>query len=228
MCERVGEDATEAGERDRERDGVMKCDTERVGRGWSCSCVSAHEGCTISAAAQVKLNSNPRIKNLCWFAKPDYWHFPTFLYCHPTVRWPLHALNFCHLQRKWPPVIYLFMHTQMSFQLSIRKAVELWNEKKKECGQKNTDTHTQFLPHASHICPGGPLVRSPGIQTTVQLLPLHLNIEPVLFLKELPHPSKSLETIITSLHAPAIRGQVCCTNSFIPAGCWQASDCCLL
>lgn len=33
MCERVGEDATEAGERDRERDGVMKCDTERVRRG---------------------------------------------------------------------------------------------------------------------------------------------------------------------------------------------------
>lgn len=138
MCERVGEDATEAGERDRERDGVMKCDTERVGRGWSCSCVSAHEGCTISAAAQVKLDSNPRIKNLCWFAKPDYWHFPTFLYCHPTVRWPLHALNFCHLQRKWPPVIYLFIYAYTNV-FSVINTQGCWTvkrEKKRSVGRR--------------------------------------------------------------------------------------------
>lgn len=158
MCERVGEDATEAGERDRERDGVMKCDTERVGRGWSCSCVSAHEGCTISAAAQVKLDSNPRIKNLCWFAKPDYWHFPTFLYCHPTVRWPLHALNFCHLQRKWPPAIYLFIYAYTNV-FSVINTQGRWTVKREKKGvwaEEYWHPHRVFTARLSYLPWGSP------------------------------------------------------------------------
>lgn len=119
--------------------------------------------------------------------------------------------------------VLLFCHYFSSINImSAINTQRCWTLKgKKEDGHKNPSTHAEFS-HTTRLSdlPWGSPVRSSGIQTAVQLLPLHLNIEAVLLSKELPRPSKSLEIIIRSLQSPGAQTAGMLKQILLPFGCW--------
>lgn len=164
VCVRVGEDSTETKERHREkvwyrgsRQGVVAV------------AVTACEHCTVSAAARVILYSNPRIKTSADSLRQITDIFPLF----PHVPRPN---DDCCMPWTFVLFVLLFSFYRPALNISY-KAAGLWREKK-EGGQKNTTAHAEFL-HTARLSylPWGSTVRSPGIQTAVQVLPLHLNLE---------------------------------------------------
>lgn len=126
----------------------------------------------ISAAARVMLCSNPRIKTSTDSLRQITNSFPL------SPSWP-------NGYRCLPPNFRQNVLLFILFCISILSAINIPScrtvKGKKEGGQKNTSAHAMFL-HTSRLSylPWRSPVRSPGIQTAVQLLPLHLNIEPVL------------------------------------------------
>lgn len=133
--------------------------------------VSACERYIISAAARVMLYANPRIKT------------STDSLRQITNSFPL-SPSWLNDDRCLPPNFCQNLLLFVLFCISILSAINIRScrtvKGKKEGGQKNTSAHAVFL-HISRLSylPWGSPVRSPG-SPAVQLLPLHLNIEPVL------------------------------------------------